>query len=168
MANPTSALDGHWISGHHGMSPAGVSVEQIAGFSLWQVASWPETIHETAEYVNALGGDALRIEPLKWWVTGASELASSDSYTVLDLTASRCWLRLSGPNAAQLLNHFLPLDLSDVACPLGSVRSSGFHHIGITLWRTQDGFNLFLPRSFAASLWELIYEVGAQYGIDCK
>ncbi|WP_395174169.1 sarcosine oxidase subunit gamma [Roseibium alexandrii] len=83
---------------------------------------------------------------------------------VLDLSSSRTWINLNGPNATHLLNNFLPVNLSDTAFPTGSVASSAFHHIGITLWRDEHGFNLLLPRSFAISLWEQLTDSAAQYG----
>ena len=37
----------------------------------------------------------------------------------------------------------LPLDLRDAFCPVGSVASTALHHVGITLWRSEDGFEHF-------------------------
>ena len=67
-----------------------------------------------------------------------------------------------------LLNRHLPLDLGDAACPVGAVASSGFHHVGVTLWRSTAGFELFLPRGFAASLWEMLSESAAQFGAEVR
>ena len=61
-------------------------------------------------------------------------------------------------------NRHLPLDLRPASFPVGSVASTAFHHVGVTLWRSDDGFELFLPRGFALSLWEMLLESAAQFG----
>lgn len=187
MADPISALQGHLKPGRHGRSgPAGVTLCDIAGFTLTQIAGWPETMAGAAQQAaKAAGsrtapgpgeaktgdrGTLLRVEPLKWWLvregTGAGPDLPSEVCAVLDLSSSRTWLRVAGAEAATLLNHFLPLDLREASFPAGSVASTSFHHVGVTLWRADDAFNLFLPRSFAASLWELMFESAAQYGLE--
>jgi len=112
----------------------------------------------------------LRIEPLKWWLISDVDLVKPDLQAemgaVLDISQSRVWLRFTGPKASQLLNHVLPIDLSDAAFPDGVVASSVFHHVGVTLWREGANFNLILPRSFAASLSEILIESASQYGLE--
>jgi sarcosine oxidase gamma subunit len=44
--------------------------------------------------------------------------------------------------------------------------STAFHHVGITLWCSDDGFELFIPRGFALSLWEVLAETAAQFGAE--
>lgn len=187
MADSISALQGHLKPGRHGRSgAAGVTLCDIAGFTLTQIAGWPETMAGAARQAakaagsrtaprpgKAIAGDhaaLLRIEPLKWWLVcegaGAPPDLSLETCAVLDLSSSRTWLRVAGAEAATLLNHFLPLDLREVSFPAGSVASTAFHHVGVTLWRADDGYNLFLPRSFSASLRELLFESAVQYGLE--
>jgi heterotetrameric sarcosine oxidase gamma subunit len=85
---------------------------------------------------------------------------------LLDLSQSRVRLHVGGRQAALLLNHILPLDLSVRSFSENTVASTAFHHVGITLWRDSSGFNLFLPRSFAASLCEILTEIAQQYGLE--
>jgi len=49
---------------------------------------------------------------------------------------------------------------------VGSVASSVTHHVGVTLWRSQDGYELFIPRGFALSLWEGFVESAQQFGVE--
>jgi methylglutamate dehydrogenase subunit D len=176
-----SALEGHFTPGHFGAEGDGVIFEEVRNLNLSQIAVWPETLDNLGQTIaeiyrvstvpgpgkSATGpsGSILRIEPLKFWVVGvpASELAPDEGAT-LDLSHSRTCLRISGPEAATLLNRFLPLDLRDEAFPTGTVASTAFHHVGITLWRTDAGYEVFLPRGFALSLWELLREGAAQFG----
>lgn len=188
MADGTSALQGHLVQGRSGSAGvAAVSLAEVRDFTLIQIAAWPNALAQVGSATAQAAGCAkapgprqvatgtvarlLRIEPLKWWLV-ASDGASAtldlltETGSLLDLSQSRTWLRLSGPNAAVLLNHFLPLDLSGAAFPEGTVASSAFHHVGVTLWRDDRGFNLMVPRSFAASLYQILIESAAQYGLE--
>jgi len=112
-------------------------------------------------------GALLRTEPLKWWVFGApAPELTPDEGVALDLSHSRTHVRIAGPQAASLINRNVPIDLRESSFPEGSVASSVFHHVGVTLWRSQDGFELFLPRGFALSLWEVLLEGAAQFGAE--
>ena len=188
MADVVSALDDHRAAGRFGAGerPA-VSLSEVRELSLFQLAAWPETcrtIGETAagvlgtssppgpgQAMTGKKGALLRIEPLKWWLIAEGTAAMDppaippDEGNVLDLSHSRTWLKVDGDKADMLLNHFLPIDLRSDAFPAGSVASTAFHHVGVTLWRGADGFNLLLPRSFAASLWQMLQESALQYGL---
>ena len=188
MDNPSavraSALDGHYSKGHFGVEGTpGVVFTEIRDLELHQVAAWPDSLAavgaKAAEAVGAkaapgpgkaVGGrDAalLRIEPLKFWIFGAPapELAPEEGAT-LDLSHSRSHLRVAGGQAAALLNRNLPLDLRAASFPAGSVAASALHHVGVTLWHSGAGYELFLPRGFALSLWEVLQDGAAQFGYE--
>ncbi len=177
-----SALEGHYATGRFGAAgEPGVTLREVRELALHQIAAWPETLAAVgtaaAETVGAAAapgpgkavvgqtGTLLRIEPLKFWIFGlAPSPLAADQGATLDLSHSRSHLRISGPEAATLLNRFLPLDLRPTAFPAGSVASTAFHHVGVTLWHSEAGFELFLPRGFALSLWEMLLEGAAQFG----
>jgi heterotetrameric sarcosine oxidase gamma subunit len=186
MAERTSALAGHYTVGGFGRpGDPGITLREVPGLVLHQISAWPETlVSVAAEAAVAAGltgapepgtasvgtvGTLLRVEPLKWWIYGveAPDL-SADLGTTLDLSHARTHVRLSGPQAATCLNRHLPLDLRDAFFPVGTVASSALHHVGITLWRSNDGFDLFLPRGFALSTWEILIETAAQFGGEVK
>lgn len=161
---------------------AGVTLTEVRDLTLWQLALWPDTVHSGAQSVaQAIGiaavpgfgqaetaSDAamLRIEPCKFWVFGAGlSSIEADQGAVLDLSHSRTHIRITGAKAATVLNSYLPLDLREKSCPEGSVASTAFHHVGVTLWRSANGYELFVPRGFAVSLWELLVEASEQYGL---
>ena len=157
---------------------AGVTLTEVPDLSLWQVATWADSLGGLSQSVAAeLGissvpgfGQAqtngtvsmLRIEPLKFWVVGAA-LSEVQDGAVLDLSHSRTHVRLSGEKATTVLNSYLPLDLRARSFPVGSVASSAFHHVGVTLWHSEHGYELFIPRGFAVSLWESLIEAAEQY-----
>jgi len=107
----------------------------------------------------------LRIEPLKWWLIGAPVAPDigPQQGAVLDLSHARTRLRIAGPRAAEFLNRHLPLDLRAAAFPEGAVASSQLHHVGVTLWRSRRGYELFIPRGYALSVWEVLLQTAAQF-----
>ena len=188
MVNSTSPLQSSRRLGQFGRAGAtGVTIEEVAGFGMVQIAAWGATLRQVGATAAAAAGcetpplpgrchvgiraSLLRVEPMKWWLIARSgavvptpELAPAEG-AVLDMQDGRCWLRISGDRAAPLLNHFLPLDLRPAAFPVGAVASTGFHHVGVTLWRAPDHLNLLIPRSSAQSLWDLLSESARQYGL---
>jgi len=186
MAERVSALDGHYETGRSGEpGEAGVTLQLMRDLTLSQVAAWPDTLAAAgAKAAKAVGakeapgpcasaagkkGVVLRIEPLKWWIVGASAPKLDPKQgSSLDLSHSRTRVRVSGPEAATFLNRFIPLDLRDQSFPAGTVASTAMHHVGVTLWRSEAGYELLLPRGFALSLWEVMVETAAQFGCDVK
>ena len=179
-----SALASDYTQGHFGADgKIGVVLKEVPDLTLCQVAAWPDNLTTvSAKTAEAIGVEAapgpgravwkgnhvlLRVEPLKFWITGISvpQLPSTEG-TVLDLSHSRTHVRVTGPQAQILLNRHLPLDLRNQSFVPGSVASTAFHHVGITLWRSEVGFELFLPRGFALSLWELLRRSAAQFGYE--
>ena len=179
-----SALAEDYTVGRFGAGgEIGVTLCEVPDLILFQAAVWPDTLTATgnkaAESIGATAfpgpgqavtgarGALLRIEPLKFWIVGAGAPAlSADEGATLDLSHSRAHVRISGPSAAVLLNRYVPLDLRDSTFPIGSVASTIFDHVGVTLWRSDTGYELFLPRGFALSLWHVLLEGAAQFGAE--
>ena len=184
LAKRTSALEEHYLRGHFGdHSDSNIIFEEQKNLMLHQIAFWPETITKIKPSLMGLIGKnslpnpgksiiegeiaLLRIEPLKIWIIGTiAPQFETDGSVILDISHSRTQIRISGVDAANLLNRYLPIDLREPSFPIGSVISSAFHHVGVTLWRTEAGYELFLPRGFALSLWELLLNGAAQFGYD--
>ncbi len=189
MADVVSPLDEHLTTGRFGRAgqPA-VSLSEVTGHGLFQLAAWPHSVANVAD-IGAKGAGAskapgpgeastgdkgalLRIEPLKWWLIAEGQVQMAPPLLppklghVLDLSHARTWLKIGGEKAEMLLNHYLPINLHTNAFPSGSVASTAFHHVGVTLWRSDSDLNLLLPRSFAASLWQMLEESALQYGLD--
>ncbi len=186
-AERVSALAGHYHTGRFGAKgvngAAGVVLADVHGLVLHQVAAWPQTIDAVGSAAaSAVGaksapgpgaaatgktGSLLRIEPLKWLVYAT--LAPSlpvEQGVILDLSHSRTHVRIHGDQAVALLNRHLPLDLRENSFPVGAVASTAFHHCGVILWRSGEGYELFLPRGFALALWEMLVESAQQFGVE--
>lgn len=184
MAKRISALATHYPVGRHGApGDPGVILEEIRDLEMHQIAAWPDTIGQVGKiaaetvgtdhapgslhaHVGSIGA-LLRIEPLKWWVYGAEPPAIDPEVgNTLDVSHSRTQIRITGPNAAEFLNRHFPLDLREASFPVGSVASSVTHHVGCTLWRSSEGYELFIPRGFAMTLWEGFVESAEQFGLQ--
>ena len=186
MIRRISALEGYYHKGVFGKKDnLSVVITEVRNLILYQVAAWPNTLDKVGtEIAQSLGLNKypgpnraiegnqlslLRIEPLKWWIVNQkiSDLSIDDG-TFLDLSHSRTLIRISGQDAATLLNRHLPIDLRELSFPVNSVANTVLHHAGVTLWKSNHGFELFLPRAYALSLWEVLLESSAQFGYEVK
>jgi heterotetrameric sarcosine oxidase gamma subunit len=186
MAKRISALAKCYNKGLFGKkNKKGIILSEVQNLILYQVAAWPETLNgvgiKLAEVCNLkeypLANKALsesqiamlRIEPLKWWIIGIKiEELLPEEGSILDLSHSRTHLRISGNDSISLLNRHLPIDLRESSFSLNSVASTAFHHCSVTIWRSKNGYELFLPRAFACSLWEVLLESATQFGYEIK
>jgi heterotetrameric sarcosine oxidase gamma subunit len=187
MVDRISALAQQYQPGKSGLlgdnNSAGVILENIRAITLYQLAAWPQSVEAVAKMVaNTIGGEqapgpckaqsgeygtALRIEPLKWWLYGvAAPEIEAEQGSMLDISHSRTHVRVSGPEAVTFLNRHLSLDLREKSFPVGTVASSVIHHVGVTLWRSEQGYELFMPRGFALSLWQGLVESATQFGLE--
>jgi sarcosine oxidase, subunit gamma len=130
----------------------------------------------TTPLASAAAGDraALWLGPDEWLllaedgaapaVTAAlgAALAGAPA-SLVDVSHRHRAFGLAGPGAATLLNEGCPLDLDDVVFPAGACTRTLFGKIEILLWRpataAAPGFQVEVPRSFAAPLWGLLAEV---------
>lgn len=165
------------------LSESAVTLSEIPQIIVHQIAAWHDTLaYVAAQAAQAAGvqaappggraaigrhGALLRIAPLQWWLLGGEvpALAPAQGAT-LDLSHARSQVRISGAQAAPLLNRHIPLDLRPHSFPCGAVASSTLHHVGVTLWHSPHGYELWIPRSFALSIWEMLVETAAQFGAE--
>lgn len=186
MVDRVSALKGHYEPGRFGEpGEPGVRFKEVRGLTLWQIAAWPDSIDAVGVQVAGMAGvqaapgpgkavvaargSLLRVEPLKWWLHGvaAHELDPEQGAT-LDLSHSRTHLRVAGPQAQACLNRLVSVDLRKRSFPSGSVAVTVMHHVGVTVWRSDHGFELFLPRGFAAALWIVLRDTAVQFGVEVE
>lgn len=174
------------VVGPVGEAGPGIRLGERRIGSLWQVSAWPDRMDAAGKAAAAAatcrtapkpGGSAtgktatlMRVEPLKWWLLSEDEaprpaLDPHDG-TLLDLSHARTAIRIEGSQADALMARLLPLDLRPAVFPEGAVASSGLHHVGVTVLARSGGFDLFVPQSFALSLFEHITHIAAQFGVE--
>ena len=186
MVERVSALAGHYETGRFGEpGEAGVTLNEVPDLVLHQIAAWPETLEAVGARAAATAGASaapgpaaacagskgalLRVEPLKWWLYGVEAPALDPvEGATLDLSHARTHLRMAGHEARLCLNRLVSLDLRDQSFAVGAVASTALHHVGVTLWRSANGFELFVPRGFAVSLWEVLFDTAVQFGVEIR
>lgn len=169
--------------GEHG---PGIRLSERPVAGLLQVAAWPDRLAEAGRAAAAAAGAAdapgpgaavfgtaatlMRVEPLKWWLVAAADLPrpalDRADGTLLELSHARTAIRIDGARAVELMARLLPVDLRPAAFPDGAVASSGLHHVGVTVLARGGGFDLFVPQTFALSLFEHVTDIAAQFGVE--
>ena len=173
--------------GRHEYDRPGVIMQELTGYQLTQLAVFPEqmpkfqtglmqliNIDQLADIsVSARTSDVLLLRPefTKFWLVRQRGEESTLSqalaqYFPLDLTGSKVVMRLSGADAARLINRFCAVDLG---CPKGKFLATAIHHVPVHILKASaTAYLLFLPRSYAESLAELLHHSALQFGVDVK
>ena len=194
MVERISALNGHYSKGISGKdNRSGIKINESKNLSLLQISTWSNTLDTVGVKISkhldlqdypgpnkAIANEKvglLRTEPTKWWIVGQEELIShnlsdvanlinDEEGNVLALSSSRTQIVINGNDSTNLLNRHLHIDLREQSFPIDSLASTAFHHVGVTLWRSKNGYQLFVPRAFALSLWEILIESAHQFGCE--
>jgi heterotetrameric sarcosine oxidase gamma subunit len=78
----------------------------------------------------------------------------ADNAALTDQTDGWAALTLQGPQATDVLARLIPLDLRDVAFPVGHCARTALNHMNLILWRTEPyAFTLMVFRSMARTAW---------------
>ena len=185
----TSGISGLVLGkqGKHEDGHSGVIMQELMGYQLIQFAVFPEQmpqfqtslkrhmnidqLADASASVRTSDGLLLRPEYTKFWLVRqqAGDQATVEvlaQYFPLDLTGSKVVIRLSGADAARLVNRFCAVDLS---CPQDKFLATAIHHVQIHILKNSTtAYLLFLPRSYAESLAELLHHSALQFGVEVK
>ncbi len=185
----TTGISGLFLGkqGRHEDDRPGVIMQELTGYQLTQLAVFPEqmpkfqtglmqliNIDQLADIsASARTSDVLLLRPefTKFWLVRQRGEESTLSqalaqYFPLDLTGSKVVMRLSGADAARLINRFCAVDLG---CPKGKFLATAIHHVPVHILKASaTAYLLFLPRSYAESLAELLHHSALQFGVDVK
>lgn len=183
MANMVSALNGHYKPGNFDHTPGhetDLYLAEVQITKLMQVACWRSSFNDVAGILSAhthIGAapsanqfaatdqvTVLRSEPLKWLLLGHSDISlNSEQGATLDLSHARTHLRISGKVAREFLNRHIPLDLREHKFKPGDMATTVCETIDVTIWRSEQHYNLLIARSFARHFWKLILQSAMQY-----
>lgn len=110
-------------------------------------------------------------ESLVWSVTpGEWTVLGSRPNDAVDLTHVRAMFRLTGADAAGLINRVCALDLSDGMFPNGAAARTLFAGVATEIVRDDENgapSYLLLPsRSYSTYILEVILDAGAEFGLD--
>jgi sarcosine oxidase subunit gamma len=87
----------------------------------------------------------------------------------LDLSHSRTLVRVAGTKAPDLLARLMPIDFDERVFGPGHFVQSGIHTVSVLVHRQDDEsgapvFDIYMPRSFAVSLWAFITQTALPLG----
>jgi methylglutamate dehydrogenase subunit D len=130
------------------------------------------------EYCRGITHGASRLVRLTrdqyWWI-GADDAAlprfasglSPAVGAVTFLSAGRVRLRIEGAAAREVLAKGIAIDLHPAEFRVGHSAQTGLHHIGLFLERSgDDAYELFIPRTFAATLSEWLVDAALSFGVS--
>jgi sarcosine oxidase subunit gamma len=170
--------------------PPKLEIRERRALSIVQVAAWDGQGEATSAAIEkavgvkpskrpcsaqeSAGTAALWVGPERWLVveqerrdlTGAlSGVVGEKLAAITDQSHSRCALRLSGPEARNVLRKGTTLDMDRGHFEPGDARATGLFHISALIHCFSDAvFDLYVARSFAQSFFEVLIHAAAEYG----
>ncbi len=168
----------------------GVSITERPALSIIQVAAWADQAAAAAAGVEQAAGvkpsrdpcsathsddsDAIWLGPDRWLIV---EKESRDLYAAIrgavdqdraaitDQSHSRCVLRLSGPEARNVLRKGTTLDMDPGYFKPGQARTTSLFHMNALIHCVgEDAFDVYVARSFGQSFYEVLTHAAAEYG----
>ena len=116
-----------------------------------------------------------RIAPDQYWVLGGEPALEArlraaiptDAGCVTSLDGARTRFFIEGPRARDLLGRLVPIDLHPTAFPVSGFAQTGIHHVaGLLLRTTEDRYEFFALRTFAACTWEVLVDAARPFGYE--
>ena len=126
--------------------------------------------HEACRAAVAGSRAALWLGPDEWLllaeegdaelIAGQIEAALAGTHhSCVDVSHRSCGFVVKGPQAATVLNHGCPLDLSHASFPVGMCTRTLFERAEIILWRVNEHtYGVEVERSFAPYVWTMLIE----------
>jgi heterotetrameric sarcosine oxidase gamma subunit len=164
---------------------------EVRGWHLAQLALFPDHRREFEERVSACSGALLPMELYRgvthndshlvritahqyWWIAASSDSLArlarelpAAAGTVTMLSASRVRIRITGPAVREVLAKGIALDLHPSVFAVGRSAQTGLHHTGVFLERVgDDGYEIYVPRTYAQSIWEWLIDAALPFGYD--
>lgn len=131
--------------------------------------------HEACRAAVAASRAALWLGPDEWLllaevddaglIAGQIEAAlASTHHSCVDVSHRSCGFVVQGLQAATVLNHGCPLDLSHASFPVGMCTRTLFEKAEIVLWRVEKhAYHLEIERSFAPYVWTMLIEAREEF-----
>jgi sarcosine oxidase subunit gamma len=131
----------------------------------------PGTVH------TAVRGRLYSIAKDQYWIVGAEAALAHELTSVVDpvvgtvtsLSHGRVRIAIRGAAAHVVLAKLLSVDLDPQVFKVGQARQTGLHHTGVLCERSADDrYDLFVMRTFAASIWECLVDAALVFGYDIE
>lgn len=198
MPDIRSPFAGRYAQGRHagGDTAPGVRLHEITGWDLVQAASWRRqraALYAAVETALGIappsapsrcsagdGVEILTVAPDRLWclapigdprLSALGAAIDAETGCITQLGHSHARVRIQGPAARRLLNREIAIDLEPGAFMTNHVARTLFHHVPVVLQCIDsDGgvFDLYLPRTFAASTWEYLLDLAISHGCEIE
>ncbi len=187
MPEIRSALSSELKSGSYGAMnelPGLILGEQRLG-TLFQLTGWDTFEHDVKSLLEKYGftnsgnfrqvqnkgdGWCFKIAPNRLLVrdkSGAGQIPEVDDQklAVLDLSHARTVIRMQGGAVESVLYRLTPIDFSVAAFPAMCFSQCGINHVNVLIHRVSaDCFDIYVPYTWALSVWQSICISAAQFG----
>lgn len=157
-------------------SAAGLSTGRLE--TLLQFHAWPDRFpamaRDLAERFGAAAVPApgravqgkdcalLRVHPQRIWLVSDRSVTAPtlppETGAVLDLSQARTVIHIEAAKAGPVLSRFVTVDLRPEHFAVDRIAVTPLHRVSVLLWRRAGGIDILAPRSFAASLWDVLTE----------
>jgi len=175
IANPASPF-GNWP----GTANERLRIAERPGLAIIELAAFRSAQGNTTALERALGlllpgpgasteaGGiaALSIGPSCWLIitpeadTTRLPTLPDSAAAITDLSHGRAVLVLTGPGAVETLMKGTAVDLHPALFGPGAVAATALARMPVVIWRRAAGYDVIVPRSYAASLLEWFIEAG--------
>jgi len=159
----------HPLGDHGPRKGGGASLRALEPGPIWSVALYPGAagggLPAPGTWAPAGGGGRIVWTGLdQAFVFGPlpGGLAAPGAAAVTDQSDGWSGLALAGPAAPAALCRLAGVDLRQGAFPPGRVARTALNHVPSVILRTDEGFEIFVPRSMAGTAWDELAEVLAR------
>ncbi len=135
-------------------------LSQIAGEQKALKKRFPRLPDVVGVAVSDAGKTIMRIGPQQLWIIGTSPEQHQD-LSVIPLSSSRSRIKLEGTRARDMLAKCAAIDFHPKVFTPGHFVMTGIHHMPVLIhcWGV-DQFDIYILRTFARSLWEVLIDAG--------
>jgi methylglutamate dehydrogenase subunit D len=144
----------------------GIAIIEASDFTLTQVAGNPKALktvlpklpESVGKAVDYAGKIILRIGPSQLWVIGTPPNPHNDLF-LTPLSSSRTRIKLNGPRTPDVLSKCAAIDFHPKNFTTSKFVMTGIHHMPVLIHCVaDDGFHLYVMRTFALHLWEVLVD----------
>ena len=117
----------------------------------------------------------LNVAPRQYWIVTSDHRVLPEVAAVISartgsltvLSDSRVRVAITGVETRRMLARGIPIDLHPNSFAVGHFAQTSLHHVGVLIYRASpDQYELFLPRTFAVTLWEWLVDSALLSGYD--
>ena len=107
---------------------------------------------------------AARVEMEKvWLISDALPKGGKAAFYPLDLSSARAVVRVQGAKASDVMARLCAVDFRDKT---RTFFGTAIHHVPVHIHHQDGVFDIYMPRSYSASLTELLVDIARQYHVQ--